>query len=252
MDYKNRDYIRLLPFLRRYARALAGSAELADNLVLLSLKQLAEGPQAGELAPYRTLHALYDQGHYRHTETLESRHPLELALATLDEPARRIYLLSSLQNLTPQEVGEILGLTVREVNERQRQTRAKVHDQLIADIIIVEDDAIIAYDLSETVRAMGHTVCGTASTMAEALDVAAQCHPTLALMDIRLAAGDNGIEVAQALRRQRQLPLIFVTAFPDELERNGVAHLGPVIPKPFSRDQIEQAITRAVFTPTAA
>ena len=124
-----------------------------------------------------------------------------------------------------------------------------MREQLVANILIVEDDAIIAYDLTETVLAMGHKVCGTAATMEEALATAAANQPSLALMDLRLAHGGSGITTAQALRESRALPIIFVTAFAEELKQRGLDYLGPVIKKPFTREQIERAITQAVFTP---
>jgi CheY-like chemotaxis protein len=101
------------------------------------------------------------------------------------------------------------------------------------------------------VLAMGHKVAGTAATMEEALETAARTQPTLALMDIRLAHGGSGIATAQALRERSDLPIIFVTAFSEELRRRGLEQLGPVIRKPFTREQIERAITQAVFTPRA-
>ncbi|HYH38938.1 MAG TPA: response regulator, partial [Azospirillum sp.] len=178
-----------------------------------------------------------------------SAHPVEVALNTLDESDRRLYLLVNLEDVTLADAADTLGMAPERAVESLNHSREVVRNHLTAVILIVEDDAIIAFDLAETVRGMGHIVCGNATTMDEALTLAAEHTPTLALMDIRLAEGDNGIEVARELRRQRFLPVIFVTAFPDELAKRGLEHLGPVIPKPFTRDQIEQAITRAVFTP---
>lgn len=250
MADRTRELMAHLPYLRRYARALTGSAAAGDALVTRALEQVldADGPAPSRLVLYGRLNALADQDGVAPDRA--TVHPVEVALNTLDETDRRLYLLVNLEDVSPADAADVLMLAPEDAVERLNRSREVVRSHLMATILIVEDDAIIAFDLLETVRGMGHTVCGTAATMDEALTLAAKHTPTLALLDIRLAEGDNGIEVARELRRQRFLPVIFVTAFPDELAKRGLEYLGPVIPKPFNREQIEQAITRAVFTPT--
>lgn len=255
MEDRTRHLMEHLPFLRRYARALTGSPARGDALVTRALEWYLESDDAGTTAEpqrhtlYRRLNMLQDEAGAVAPAT-PSAHPVEAALGTLDETDRRVYLLVNLEDVPVADTAVLLGIPPEEAAERLSRARETVRAHLQAVILVVEDDAIIAADLSETVRGMGHTVCGNATTMDEALTLAAEYTPTLALMDIRLAEGDNGVEVARELRRQRFLPVIFVTAFPDELAKRGLEYLGPVIPKPFTRDQIEQAITRAVFTPS--
>lgn len=249
MEQDTRHLMDQLPYLRRYARALTGAPGLGDALVTRTLEWALDrtGPASRDIL-YRRMNMLQDEGGGRVQPA--SSHPVEAALNGLDETDRRLYLLVNLEDLPVADAAAVLGLPPENAVERLGRARERVRLCLEATILIVEDDAIIAFDLAETVRGMGHTVCGNATTMDEALALAAEFTPTLALMDIRLAEGDNGIEVARELRRQRFLPVIFVTAFPDEVTKRGVEHIGPVIPKPFTREQIEQAITRAVFTPT--
>jgi len=248
MEERTRELMAHLPYLRRYARALTGSAKRGDALVTRVLEQFLDADEAPRrLTLYGRLNALADADGIQPERA--SAHPVEAALNALGETDRRLYLLVNLEDVPLADAADALALGPEDAVERLTRSRDMVRQSLMAVILIVEDDAIIAYDLSETVRGMGHQVCGTAATMDEALTLAARHTPTLALLDIRLAEGDNGIEVARELRRQRFLPVIFVTAFPDELAKRGLEYLGPVIPKPFTRDQIEQAITRAVFTP---
>jgi len=255
MEDRTRHLMEHLPYLRRYARALTGSPARGDALVTRALEWYLESDDAGtEAEPlrhalYRRLNALQDEAGAASASPVS--HPVEAALATLEEADRRVYLLVNLEDVSVADAAALLDIPAEEAAERLSRARETVRAHLQAVILVVEDDAIIAADLSETVRGMGHLVCGNATTMDEALMLAAEHTPTLALMDIRLAEGDNGVEVARELRRQRFLPVIFVTAFPDELAKRGLEYLGPVIPKPFTRDQIEQAITRAVFTPAA-
>ena len=179
----------------------------------------------------------------------EPGHPIEAALSSLPERERRVFLLVSLEELSTPHAADVMGVAADEARDALGRAQNAMREQLVANILIVEDDAIIAYDLTETVLGMGHKVCGTAATMEEALAAAAANQPSLALMDLRLAHGGSGITTAQALRETRALPIIFVTAFAEELKQRGLDYLGPVIKKPFTREQIERAITQAVFTP---
>ncbi|ACJ00817.1 response regulator [Rhodospirillum centenum] len=257
MDAISEALLRQVPFLRRYARALTGSPEAGDDLVGRALPVVLDDPdgyglggegEARRGALYALLNRLQDDAGPR-PQPVETSHPMEAALALLPEAERRLFLLVSLEELSFQEAAAVLGVAPDQAHALMADAQEALREALIASIMIVEDDAIIAFDLAETVRGMGHTVCGTAATMESALTTARDCRPTLALMDLRLAHGDSGITTAQRLRQSSELPIIFVTAFGDELTRRGLEHLGPVIRKPFTREQIERAITQAVFAP---
>jgi DNA-directed RNA polymerase specialized sigma24 family protein/ActR/RegA family two-component response regulator len=255
MDAHSRQLLYHLPYLRRYARALTADAVRGDDLVAEALPIALGEPSAfgldtpSRLKLYALLNGLCDADRPQ-LEGLQGRHPMEMALASLPEPERRMFLLVSLEELTITEAGAVLGVATDDAQAIMTMAQRGLGSALTARIMIVEDDAIIACDLEETVRQMGHVVCGTAATTQMALATAAAQQPTLALMDLRLAGGDSGITTAQMLRNQQALPIIFVTAFGDELSRRGLGHLGPVIRKPFSRTDIERAITQAIFTPT--
>ncbi|WP_207481101.1 PhyR family response regulator anti-anti-sigma factor [Arenibaculum pallidiluteum] len=250
-----------LPFLRRYGRALAGSTEEGDALVTRAVEEAFDAPEAYRLDQpvvpasriplYAAINRLFDERGGKPPASAVL-HPIEQALRRLPEEYRRIFVLVSLEELSFSQVAEVMAIAPERVREAMAGAQAAVREQLVATILIVEDDAIIAFDLSETVISMGHRVAGTAATQDEALAVAAAQNPTLALMDLRLAHGDSGIATAQALRERSSLPIIFVTAFAEELRQRGLDHLGPVIKKPFTREQIERAITQAVFTPRTA
>jgi CheY-like chemotaxis protein len=259
MEAQARNLMAHLPFLRRYSRALTGATARGDDLVTRAVEQaLADpgryGPDTDSGAParlklYALLNALFGPAAPLPPEAEQPTHPIELALRRLDETGRRVFLLISLEELSFGQASEVMGLSAEETLAAMARAQNAVREQLVANILIVEDDAIIAYDLAETVRAMGHRVCGTVATMEEALATADANQPSLALMDLRLAHGGSGIVTAQALRERSTLPIIFVTAFAEELKQRGLDYLGPVIKKPFTRDQIERAITQAVFTP---
>jgi DNA-directed RNA polymerase specialized sigma24 family protein/ActR/RegA family two-component response regulator len=260
MEAQARRLMAQLPYMRRYGRALTGSTTRGDDLVTRGVEAALTEPDRYQLdiddelvtrrRLYTLLNTLFDTDMSAgKLQPAEPGHPIEAALNSLPEQERRVFLLVSLEELPTSQAAEVMGLTADEARDALARAQNAMREQLVANILIVEDDAIIAYDLTETVLGMGHKVCGTAATMEEALAAAAANQPSLALMDLRLAHGGSGITTAQALRETRALPIIFVTAFAEELKQRGLDYLGPVIKKPFTREQIERAITQAVFTP---
>jgi CheY-like chemotaxis protein len=103
-------------------------------------------------------------------------------------------------------------------------------------VLIVEDEALIAWNLQSRVEGFGYAVCGTASTGARAIGLAEVEKPDLILMDVRLADRISGIEAAERILADRTVPIVFVTAFNDRETAGRIAALGaerlskPVVP----------------------
>ena len=110
------------------------------------------------------------------------------------------------------------------------------------NLIVVEDEPILAMMLGETVQELGWIVDGTACTEAGAFDVLSKCHPKLALLDIHLGL-TTSLAVASACR-DRHIPVVFMTGYTarDIPPQCGDA---PIVSKPFSSDELERAIARA-------
>lgn len=259
-----------LPFLRRYARALTGSTERGDDLVTRGVEVAVMAPsrfgldkgEGARLSLYALLHLLFDEDRVtagqsdgphegqREGRPVASPHPIERALATLPEPLRRLYLLITLEELSLTEAAQVLHLTAAEAAASLKEARERVRTALTQRVLVVEDNPILAMEIGELVADMGHVVCGTAGNEQEALELLEAENPTLALLDVRLADGGSGVEIARQLRRKRSLRTIFVTAFDGDLEELGARHLGQIVRKPFTNEAIRAAISRAVFMPT--
>ena len=108
------------------------------------------------------------------------------------------------------------------------------------NVLIVEDEALVAWLLEDALTYFGHCPSGVAETMQEALSLADKRRPDLALCDLRLADGDDGAAVAEALAR-RGIPCLFVSV---NRPARAVHALG-WIKKPFRIDTIGEA-ARAV------
>jgi CheY-like chemotaxis protein len=104
-------------------------------------------------------------------------------------------------------------------------------------VLIVEDEALIAWNLQSLVEGFGYAVCGTASTGARAIGLAEVEKPDLILMDVRLADRISGIDAAERILADRPVPIVFVTAFNDRETAGRIAALGaqrlskPVVPR---------------------
>ena len=98
-------------------------------------------------------------------------------------------------------------------------------------IAIAEDEFLVAEDLRQLVEAGGHQVVGVVATAPELVALVQHGRPDLALVDIQLARGSNGLDAAMVIKEQHGVPAIAVTANPDE-ERARKAGLLGLIPKP--------------------
>jgi two-component system, cell cycle sensor histidine kinase and response regulator CckA len=117
-----------------------------------------------------------------------------------------------------------------------------------ARILLVEDEAIVARDIVRQLERFGHHVVGDTSRGEEAVELAAKLLPDLVLMDIQLAGWMDGIDAAQAIRRNSAVPVVFLTAFTTEpvLQRAKQASPFGYLVKPFDPQQLDTAIEIAL------
>ncbi len=120
-----------------------------------------------------------------------------------------------------------------------------------ARVLIVEDEQIIAADLRNTIRRMGHDVVGIAIEGEEAINMAVEFMPDLVMMDVQLDGQMTGTEAARVIQQRTGAQVIFVTAFPGVFIRNPAEMSEPRIclGKPFSRFQLEAALGAALAHP---
>ena len=117
------------------------------------------------------------------------------------------------------------------------------------NILIVEDEKIIALDLQRRLERFGYSVIGMAADGPEAINIARERSPDIILMDIMLAGGMDGIEAAKQIRAQLGIPVIFLTAYTDEktLERAKEVEPFGYILKPFKERELYTTIDIALY-----
>ena len=115
-------------------------------------------------------------------------------------------------------------------------------------ILIVEDEQIVAADLEAKLIRMGHQVAGIAASAEEAFAMAARHCPDLILMDIQLQGNLNGLEAARQLQQLCTAQIIFVTAFAAVFRKdpNRMKLPGICLTKPFSAPQLQAALQAAL------
>ena len=118
-----------------------------------------------------------------------------------------------------------------------------------AQILVVEDEAIVGLDIQSKLRSRGYEVPALASSGKEAVEIADALRPDLVLMDIQLDGDIDGVEAAEQIRRRFGTPVVYLTAYSDDqtLQRAKVAEPFGYLLKPFEEKKLHAAIEVALY-----
>lgn len=220
-----------LPYLRRYARALTGSQSRGDESVRNTLEALLQTPDSFDTAKparielFRIFHQLPD----------------------LPNRDRQSLLLSAIEGFDNHEIAEILASTVEVVASQTIAARRVISEELEANVMIIEDEPIIALHIRSIVEELGHSVTGVARTRTEAVALANTVKPELVLADISLADGSSGIDAVKDILGVMDVPVIFITAFPERLLTGERPEPTYLITKPFEPETVTATIGQALM-----
>lgn len=246
-----------LPYLRRYARALTGSQVAGDAAVAATLNAIITDRSGfGEDVPPRL--ALYKsfQRHWQDgnaPDVDDGQNGSDFAtiagarLAAITPLPRQALLLSAMEGFTTQDVGFLVDRSADEVLALVAQALADIARQTTTRVLIIEDEPIIALDIETIVRDLGHGVTGMATTADEAMAMFHAETPGLVLADIQLADRSSGIDAVREMLAEHQVPVIFITAFPERLLTGERPEPTFLITKPFQTATVKAAIAQALF-----
>lgn len=244
---RREELIRVLPYGRRYARALTGSQATGDRLVADSLKDMLAGdgdPARSDdprLALFTFVTRRFDRGWAQ-----DADRPGE-AIQGISVKQRQLLLLTSLEDVAVDDAAPIVAMTAEAAEQAVAEARQRLHAAAATDVLIIEDEPIIAMDIEELVASCGHRVVGVAATETEAVAIAERCRPGLILADINLGAGGgNGTSAVSRIMRNHYAPVIFVTAYPERLLTGDALEPAFVITKPFEPLTLAIATYQAV------
>jgi len=243
-----------LPYLRRYSRALAGSQQKGDAYVRAALEALVSGGSQldPELGPRVGLYRVFQQvtgaavGLDRGEGAALADTPEE-RLQGLSPKPRQALLLSVVEGFTFPQVGQILGVSGDEAERLAQEAQAEIERDLATDVLVIEDEAIIAMDIADLTEELGHRVLAIARTRDEALEEVKRRRPGLVLADIQLADDSLGTDAVSDILKQIDVPVVFVTAFPERLLTGENLEPTYLVTKPFDRVALKATIAQALF-----
>jgi DNA-directed RNA polymerase specialized sigma24 family protein/CheY-like chemotaxis protein len=249
--------VQHLPYLRRYARALTGSQAVGDEYIRGCLETLLHEPEfmsEGRSVPvqlFKLFHKFAATVESSTDDIAKLADPVErrvgerlIALAPVD---RQALLLVHQEGFSQAEAAEILGLTTDEVAQRIDDAWANLKRQPTTRVLIIEDEPVIALDVAESVKSLGHSVTGIANRASQAIAMAKANPPGLVLADIQLKDGSTGVTAVREILKSMEVPVVFVTAFPERLLTGEALEPAFVVTKPFDGTTLKVAISQALF-----
>ena len=251
--------VQHLPYLRRYARALTGSQMAGDAYVAATLETLVSEPdtitQGGNIKVElfgiftRIWNSLSVNGK---SEQIQRDLPAEVRIGQITPLPRQAFLLSCLEGFTEEETAAIVGVDTDTVRQLVDEAGRELAADMATDILIIEDEPLIAMDLESLVEGLGHNVTGVARTRTEAVKLAATKRPGLILADIQLADGSSGLDAVNDLLKTFEVPVIFITAYPERFLTGERPEPAFLIAKPFQPTNVSAVISQALFFQQAA
>jgi CheY-like chemotaxis protein len=175
---------------------------------------------------------------------------IEARLRSLPPPERQILLLTALEGFSTHDAAFILGLDQPGAQELLNRAWQIVNEQVATNVLIIEDEPVIALDVVGLVREMGHSVVGVASSREEAVAMARSRRPGLVLADINLGEGGSGLAAVKDILEIADIPVIFVTAFPERLLTGERPEPTYLVTKPFQQETLKVTISQALAAHT--
>ncbi|MEO3415098.1 response regulator [Roseovarius sp. CAU 1744] len=246
-----------LPFLRRYARALTGSQDSGDKYAAATLEAILQDAScidpnmSVKLSLFRTFSSIWKSSGSQIVaeENLSDREArAQKHLSELTQNTREALLLHSIERFSTSEIAQIMELDEVEILELLDIARREMQQSIQGRVMVIEDEAIIAMDITGIVELMGHEVTGVARTRDGAIKLARQQPPDMILADIQLADKSSGIDaVNDIFAEMGERPVVFITAFPERLLTGERPEPAFLITKPYTEDQVQSAVSQAMF-----
>ena len=242
-----------LPLLRRYARALTGNQASGDAYVAAMLEALLQDPSllderlGARVGLFRLFTKIWNSVTLNDSVDKGPSVPSEQRLSSLTPPARQAFLLLSLEGFSEDEVAYILDAEVSKVRELADNAGRELAAEIATDVLIIEDETFIAMDLESLVKNLGHNVIGVARTHTDALALAKSKRPGLILADIQLADGSSGLDAVNELLKTFEVPVVFITAYPERFLTGERPEPAFLISKPFQPAMVSAVASQALF-----
>jgi DNA-directed RNA polymerase specialized sigma24 family protein len=240
-----------LPTLRRYARALSGTQSSGDAYIAATLEAIVEDPSIlkgshnEKTNLYKAFTRIWNSVHVN--EKADPGSAADRHLSGITPAPRQAFLLTALEGFAEEETADILGVTVSEVRQLVEECGRELAAEIATDVLIIEDEPMIAMELETLVLGLGHKVTGIARTRSEAGLLGGSWTPGLILADIRLADESSGLDAVNDLLKAYEVPVIFITAYPERYLTGERPEPTFLITKPFEPTMVSAVISQALF-----
>jgi CheY-like chemotaxis protein len=249
MSVGNR-YASLFPYLRRYARALTGSQPVGDAAVAAAIAYL-NAPEAADLGALPRKVALYRAFHRANPiaehVAASADGVVDGRLGRLAPLSRQVYLLTSMEGFSLKAAAQVIEVSDARAAELLAEAERAIDQDIKTSVLIIEDEAVIAADIEQMVRELGHEVSGICPSASAAVRSAHERPPGLVLADIQLSGHGTGLDAANAIQQSVDAPVIFVTAFPERLLTGARPEPIYLVMKPFVPATLKAMIAQALF-----
>ena len=246
--------VQHLPFLRRYARALTGNQASGDAYVAATLESLIASPKILESVPNQrvALYKLFTKiwnsvGVNDKADAIEPKLTPEQHLTQITPRPRQAFLLVALEGFSEEDAAQILDCDLPTLRGLVEESGRELADEIATDVLIIEDETFIAMDIEALVESLGHRVIGVARTHSEAIALARKKRPGLILADIQLADGSSGLDAVNELLSTFEVPVIFITAYPERFLTGQRPEPAFLIAKPFQLAVVSAVASQALF-----
>jgi DNA-binding NtrC family response regulator len=155
--------------------------------------------------------------------------------------------LVSVEGFSNAEAAQILEISEQRVDRLLQEAGTDIGRQIATDVLIIEDEPLIALELKQILQEVGHRVIAIARTRADALVAVKRSKPGLVIADIRLADGSSGLDAVNEMLGSFAVPVVFVTAFPNRLATGNGPEPTFLIPKPFRADAVKAVVSQVLF-----
>lgn len=243
-----------LPFLRRYARALCGTQHGGDAYVESTLEAILQdqtnfaGTPDMRVGLYQIFSRLWNSVDANVRANGDApMGEFDKSLGALTPLPRQAFLLTAVEGFSADEAAEILACSASDIRALVTEAGREMGTHVATDVLIIEDEPMIAMDLEGLVEGLGHRVTSVARTHGEAVASVRTSNPGLILADIQLADGSSGLDAVNELLGKIDAPVIFITAYPERLLTGERPEPAFLLTKPYNPTMLSALISQALF-----
>jgi CheY-like chemotaxis protein len=234
---------KLVPYLRRYARAATGDTATGDACVERVLQSVID----------LSLDSSFEENDIDRERLFKMLdRELDQLASSQAAKSRRALLLIAVENLPQAMVRRIFGVSEDELEKMLIIAEADLSSFTATRLLIIEDEPLISSQLKRLAESLGHQVIGIAITADEAVVLSQTQAPDIVLCDINLADGSQGTDAIARMQLPDNVPVVFVTAYPEKYL--STTNEGPsyLITKPFDPEYLKAVIGHALINVQSA